>query len=61
MGLFAPLSIAYIIFAFVFQIGSVTFIALDKKCSYRLAWSIAILLTGPIGLVVYFIKGRQKQ
>lgn len=59
MGFFPTLAGAYVIFAFVFQAIAVGFISFDKRCiSRRLAWAILTLLTGPVGITIYLLKGR---
>ena len=59
MGFFPTLAGAYIIFAFVFQAIAVGFVSLDKRCaSKRLAWAALTLFTGPIGIAIYLLKGR---
>jgi len=59
MGIFAGLSTAYVMTAFAFQAIALGFISLDPRCqARRLLWLLLTLVTGPIGLVLYFLKGR---
>lgn len=59
MGLFAGLSTAYVMFAFAFQAIALGFIGLDPRCqARRVLWLLLTLATGPLGLLVYFLKGR---
>lgn len=59
MGYFSTLSVLYVVFAFLFQFVSITFIALDKRCNNRIIWGITTLFTGPLGVLAYAIKGRK--
>lgn len=59
MGIFTGLSTAYVIAAFAFQAIALGFIGLDPRCQTRRPlWLLLTLITGPIGLLFYFIKGR---
>ncbi len=59
MGIFAGLSTAYVMAAFAFQAIALGFIGLDPRCQVRrVLWLLLTLFTGPIGLLLYFIKGR---
>jgi hypothetical protein len=61
MGSFTTYATAYIIFAFVFQAAALLFAGIDGQCkSHRFLWLLLIFFTGPIGLLIYFLKGRQK-
>lgn len=45
--------------AFAFQAIALGFIGLDPRCqTRRVLWLLLILVTGPLGLLVYFLKGR---
>lgn len=45
--------------AFAFQAIALGFIGLDPRCqTRRVLWLLVTLITGPIGLLLYFIKGR---
>lgn len=61
MGLFPTLATSYVIAAFVFQAIALGFIGLDKSCrSARPGWLLLTLLTGPVGLLIYFLAGRDR-
>ena len=45
--------------AFAFQAIALGFIGLDARCqARRMLWLLLTLFTGPVGLLVYFLKGR---
>ncbi|HNX76333.1 MAG TPA: PLDc N-terminal domain-containing protein [Candidatus Rifleibacterium sp.] len=59
MGIFSTLSSMYVLFAFAFQSLALGFVGYDSRGrSNRALWLLATLLTGPIGLLIYFFKGR---
>ncbi len=61
MGFFPTLAASYVIFAFIFQTFAVGFVSFDGKCaSRRTFWAILTLLTGPVGIVIYLFKGRNR-
>lgn len=60
MGFFSTLSSMYVLAALAFQAVALGFVALDSRCgSKRPGWLILTLITGPIGLLAYFLKGRE--
>jgi hypothetical protein len=61
MGAFSTFAAIYVAFAFIFQASALLFAGIDGKCkSNRLGWLVLIFFTGPIGLLIYIIWGRQK-
>lgn len=59
MGIFTGLSTAYVMSAFAFQAIALGFVCLDQRCqTRRLFWLLLTLITGPVGLLIYFFKGR---
>lgn len=59
MGIFTGLSTAYVMAAFAFQAIAMGFIGLDHRCqTRRVLWLLLTLITGPIGLFIYLLKGR---
>lgn len=61
MGAFSTYAALYVAFAFIFQGIALLFTGIDGKCrSNRLLWLFLIFLTGPVGLLIYLIWGRQK-
>jgi hypothetical protein len=61
MGAFSTYASLYLAFAFLFQAAALLFTGTDGKCrSNRLAWLALIFFTGPVGLLIYFIWGREK-
>lgn len=60
MGFFAPLAATYVVSAIIFMVLAIGFVALDVKCkSARPKWLTFTAITGPIGLISYFILGRK--
>jgi hypothetical protein len=59
MGAFTTYAAIYIAFAFLFQAGALLFTGIDGKCkSHRFLWLLLIFFSGPVGLVIYLIWGR---
>ncbi len=45
--------------AFAFQAIAMGFVGLDPRCQTRRPlWLLLTLITGPIGLLIYVLKGR---
>ncbi len=61
MGMFGPMASIYVVFAIVFMVLAIGFVALDVKCkSNRQRWVTFTAVTGPIGLFGYLFFGRNK-
>lgn len=60
MGIFSSVASGYVIFAFIFQIFAVSFVARDcESKSDRPLWVLLTIFTGPLGLIVYLL-GRNR-
>lgn len=61
VGNFTTYAAVYVGLAFIFQAGALLFAGVDGSCrSNRFLWLLLILLTGPVGLLIYFIWGRHR-
>ena len=61
MGAFSTYAALYVALAFIFQGAALLFAGIDGSCkSHRLGWLALIFFTGPVGLAIYLIWGRQR-
>ncbi|MEW6713254.1 MAG: PLDc N-terminal domain-containing protein [Candidatus Riflebacteria bacterium] len=62
MGDFSLYLNVYLAIAFSFQTIALLFAGVDGSCrSNRFAWLALIFFTGPVGLLIYFIWGRERR
>lgn len=61
MGAFSAYAAIYLTLAFTFQAGALLFVGIDGSCrANRFLWLTLICISGPVGLLIYMIWGREK-